>query len=320
MQTPSVSAPLVSVVIPAYNAEAFLGETLDSVLAQTYPNLEVIVVDDGSTDATPQLLEKYSDRIRVLRQANAGQAAARNYGAREAHGELLAFLDSDDLWDPDKIARQVALLARFPTALAVYCDHRTIDARGQPIASNAAQGYPRPSGDILRALLLGPCIITPGLVLLRRHAFDMTSGFDETPLMRGHEDYALWLRLATQGSFVYSPDTLVSYRRHKQQATRQKHYEMHMARAKLHSVMAIRDVMQASQDDGLKRLFFWVLEESHVVAAWAVRQLGNHAEARSIAAAALALRPTSGRAWYALGAALKPRWRTKVLETMRHGK
>jgi glycosyltransferase involved in cell wall biosynthesis len=90
MQTPTPSALLVSVVIPAYNAAAFLAETLDSVLAQTYPNLEIIVVDDGSTDATPQLLEKYSDRIRVLRQANAGQAAARNYGAREPHGELLA--------------------------------------------------------------------------------------------------------------------------------------------------------------------------------------------------------------------------------------
>ena len=320
MQTPSVSTPLVSVVIPAYNATAFLGETLDSVLAQSYTNLEIIVVDDGSTDTTPQLLDSYGDRIRVLRQANAGQAAARNYGAREAHGELLAFLDSDDLWDPDKIARQVALLARFPTALAVYCDHRTIDAQGQPIASSAALVYPRPSGDILRALLLGPCIITPGLVLLRRRAFDTTSGFDETPLMRGHEDYALWLRLATQGSFVYSPDTLVSYRRHNQQATKQNNYEMHMARAKLHGVMAIRDAMRASRDNDLKRLFAWVLSESHVVAAWAVRQIGDHAEARSIAAATLALRPTSGRAWYALGAALKPRWGTKILQRMRHGK
>ena len=320
MQIPAVSAPLVSVVIPAYNATAFLGETLDSVLAQSYTNLEIIVVDDGSTDATPHLLDSYGDRICVLRQANAGQAAARNYGARAAHGELLAFLDSDDLWNPDKIARQVALLCRFPTALAVYCDHRTIDAQGHPLASNAALAYPRPSGDILRALLLGPCIITPGLVLLRRRAFDVTGGFDETPMMRGHEDYALWLRLAAQGSFIYSPDTLVSYRRHNQQATRQKHYEMHMARAKLNGLMAIREVMRASRDDGLKRLFAWVLGESHVVAAWAARQTGDHAEARRIAAAALALRPTSVRAWYALAAALKPRWRIQIPEGMRRGK
>ncbi len=311
MPTPTDSTPLVSVIIPAYNATAFLGETLDSVLAQTYPNLEIIVVDDGSTDATPELLDSYGDRIRVLRQANAGQAAARNHGAREARGELLAFLDSDDLWDPDKIARQVELLGRFPAALAVYCDHRTIDAQGRPVASNAALDYPRASGDMLRALLLGCCIITPGLVLLRRHAFDASGGFDEAPLMRGHEDYALWLRLATQGSFVYSPDTLVSYRRHKQQATRQKHYEMHMARAKLNAVMAIRDVMETSEDRDVKRLFAWVLVESHAMAAWAVRQIGDHADSRRIAAAGVALRPTSIRAWHSLGAAFKPRWRSQ---------
>ncbi len=320
MQTPAVSAPLVSVIIPAYNAVTFLGETLDSVLAQSYPNLEIIVVNDGSTDATPHLLDNYSNRIRVLHQANAGQAAARNHGAREAHGELLAFLDSDDLWDPDKIARQVDLLARFPEALAVYCDHRTIDVQGHPLGSSAALAHPRPSGNILRALLLGPCIVTPGLVLLRRCAFNETGGFDESPLMRGHEDYALWLRLATQGSFIYSPDTLVCYRRHNQQATRQQHYEMHMARAKLNGLMAIRDAIQASQGKDLKRLFEWVLGESYVIAAWTVRQTGDHAEARRIAATALILRPTSMRAWYALGAALKPRWRNQNLESMPRGK
>ncbi|HYE37152.1 glycosyltransferase family A protein [Methylocaldum sp.] len=106
--------PLVSVVIPAYNAMAFLRQTLDSVLAQTYDNLEVIVVDDGSTDGTSDLLHGYGERITVLRQANAGQAAARNYGARVARGDMLAFLDSDDLWDAAKIARQVELLVSCP--------------------------------------------------------------------------------------------------------------------------------------------------------------------------------------------------------------
>lgn len=320
MHHPSDTAPLVSVVIPTYNAVTFLAATLDSVLAQTYPNLDIIVVDDGSTDATPRLLDSYGDRIRVLRQANAGQAAARNYGAHEAKGEMLAFLDSDDLWDPDKIARQVALLARFTEALAVYCDHRAIDDQGTPIASTGALAHPRPSGDILRALLLGPCIVTPGLVLLRRHAFDASGGFDEATLMRGHEDYALWLRLATQGSFIYSPDTLVSYRRHNQQGTKQKHYEKRMAHARLHAMMAIRDAVRASGNKGLKRLFAWVLEESQISAAWAMRQTGDGAEARRIAVTALAQRPTSLRAWYALGAALKPRWRSQDLESTSRGR
>lgn len=306
---PANSLPLVSVIIPAYNAAAFLAETLDSVLAQTYENVETIVVDDGSTDTTPQLLDSYRNRITVLRQANAGQAAARNNGARSAKGEFLAFLDSDDLWDSDKIARQVELLNRFPTALAVYCDHRTIDAEGNPRSSSAALAHPRPSGDILRSLLLGPCIVTPGLVLLRRQAFNASEGFDEAPLMRGHEDYALWLRLATQGSFIYSPDTLVSYRWHAQQATKQKQYEFQMSQAKLKAVLAILDIMRASKNADLKRLFAWVLEETHISAVWALRQTGKHADARKVAASALAQNPTSPRMWLTLAAALKPQWK-----------
>lgn len=312
MSTTVTETPLVSVVIPAYNAEAFLGETLDSVLAQTYSKIEIIVVDDGSTDSTPQLLANYGDRITVLHQANTGQAAARNNGARQAQGELLAFLDSDDLWDNDKISRQVELLNRFPTALAVYCDHRTIDAQGKPISPSSAMAHPRPSGQILRSLLLGSCIVTPGLVLLRRDAFFSSGGFDEAPLMRGHEDYALWLQMATRGYFIYSPSTLVSYRRHSQQATRQNHYEMQMARAKLKSVLAVRDAVQASKDVDVKRLFAWILEEAHVNAAWAMRQTGNYADARKIATEALVLNPASPRMWLALAAALKPQWIRKT--------
>lgn len=301
------ACPLVSVVIPTYNAAEFLGETLDSVLAQTYPNLEVIVVDDGSTDATPELLRTYGERITVLRQANAGQAAARNRGARLARGEFLAFLDSDDLWDPDKIARQVYWLQRHPQACATYCDHRSIDARGRTIAASAALAYPRPSGDILRALLLGPCIITPGLVLLRREAYEASGGFDEAQFMRGHEDYALWMRLATRGAFVYTPETLVSYRRHARQATRQSLYELQMARAKVHGLMAIREAIRARGDGDLERLYAWLLADSHVIASWAARQMGDGRDARRLAARALAMQPLSVRAWRAWLSALVPR-------------
>lgn len=309
MQAPDTTAPLVSVVIPAYNAAALIGATLDSVLAQTYGNLEIIVVDDGSTDDTPRVLEAYAGRVRVLRQANAGQAAARNAGARVSTGTLLAFLDSDDLWDPDKTARQVALLTRFPDAQAVYCDHRSINEKGQPLSASAALAHPRPSGDILRALLLGPCIITPGLVLLRRSAFEATEGFDESPVMRGHEDYALWLRLALKGPFVYSPDTLVSYRRHPQQTTRQQHYELQMSRAKLTALLAIRHDLSTHRNDDLKRLYHWVLGETGIVAAWAMRQAGEYAESRNIALAAVTRQPASVRTWLALLSTFKPQGR-----------
>jgi glycosyltransferase involved in cell wall biosynthesis len=109
-----MSPPSISCIVPAYQAARYIAAALDSIFAQTLSPFEVIVVDDGSTDATPQLLDRYGDRIRRLRRANAGPAAARNDGIRAARGEWLAFLDADDLWHPEKLARQTAFLAARP--------------------------------------------------------------------------------------------------------------------------------------------------------------------------------------------------------------
>src|SRR6266508_897311 len=120
---------LVSVVIPNYNCGRFLEETLESVFAQAYPAVEVIVVDDGSTDDSLQVLEKYAGRVNVIRQANQGVSAARNAGIRASHGELVALLDADDLWHPDKLAKQVALFAN-PAVGLVHCAVEYIDEQG----------------------------------------------------------------------------------------------------------------------------------------------------------------------------------------------
>lgn len=293
--------PRVSIIIPAYNASEFLAATLDSALAQTCPDVEIIVIDDGSTDATPDLLKTYSNHIRVSRQQNAGQAAARNHGARLAHGELLLFLDSDDLLNADFLTQQSALLARFYGADAVYCDHRTIDDTGQITADTGALGYPRPSGDILRALLHGPCIVTPGLVLLRRAAFEASGGFDEAPAMRGYEDYALWLGMAARGYFIYNPHTLVSYRRHPAQATRQAAYQFKASLANLTALQSIEAAVRARAQPGLLHFYQTRLRDSHHNASWAHSQLGNHAAALHAAQAVLTSHPASPRAWRGLG-------------------
>ena len=114
----------ISVVIPAYNHGRFLREAIDSVLAQTYAPLEIIVVDDGSTDDTEQIVRSYGDRVRYIRQQNAGVGAARNNGIANARGEYVAFLDSDDLWLPEKLAVQVEYMRRHPECAACavpYC-------------------------------------------------------------------------------------------------------------------------------------------------------------------------------------------------------
>jgi len=106
--------PLVSCIVPVFNGERYLAEALDSILAQQYEPLEIIVADDGSTDGTPAIARSYGDRVRVVRQPNAGAPAARNLGLRSARGELIAFLDSDDLWHREKLARQVARFVARP--------------------------------------------------------------------------------------------------------------------------------------------------------------------------------------------------------------
>jgi glycosyltransferase involved in cell wall biosynthesis len=205
-----VSEPLVSVIVPAYNAARYIGTALDSVMAQTYAPIEIVVVDDGSTDETAEVVRGYGDRVRYVYQENARQAAARNHGVREARGDLIAFLDADDAWLPDKLARQVELIRRRPDLGLVYCSMREVDALGRPIRDAVANLR----GDRLRELLLGAatggiCGSTP---LTTRRVFDELGGFD--PGLTPVEESDLFWRIATRYAIDYIDEPLVLYRRH----------------------------------------------------------------------------------------------------------
>ena len=139
----SASAPWVSVVIPAFNAERTLGPAIESAFAQTYPKVEIIVVDDGSTDGTPAVLERYGDRIRGVRQKNQGEGAARNCGIEKAQGSLIAFLDADDLWDAAKLSAQVAVLTSSPEIGLVFAVARMMDGAGNPLPGAVPAELPR---------------------------------------------------------------------------------------------------------------------------------------------------------------------------------
>ncbi|MEJ2216106.1 MAG: glycosyltransferase [Gemmatimonadota bacterium] len=203
--------PLVSVIVPAYQQRRWVAEALDSVLAQTYPRIEVIVVDDGSTDGTGDLVrDRFGDAVRVVRQANQGLAAARNAGLALARGELIQFLDADDRLAPDKIALQVQALAGHPEYDVAYCDY----AFFPDTPPRARRGVPTPpaegSGELLERLLEGNFIASHA-ALLRRTALRDVGGFD--PALRGAEDYDLWLRLAVSGCrFLHTPGAHALYR------------------------------------------------------------------------------------------------------------
>ena len=202
----------VSLVIATFNHARLLGGAIDSALAQTLHGVDVIVVDDGSTDDTQAVLARYAGRVRVLRQPNRGLAAARNAGLAAARGTYVAFLDADDVMAPAKLAEQVAVLERAPTIGWTYCDVliETV-ATGATVRASERFGYASRmlEGWLFPELIHGNFIpaIAP---LVRRTALDAAGGFDER--LTALEDWDMWLRLALIAEARYTPAVLVSYR------------------------------------------------------------------------------------------------------------
>lgn len=209
--------PGVSVIIPAYAHVRYLRAAIESVLAQTFVDHEILVVDDGSPHGLAEHLAPLIDagRIRYLRQPNAGSSAARNLGLRHARGELIAFLDEDDLWPADKLAWQVGALRADPGAVLVHGDHAVIDTDGRPVETFQVECHP--SGDAHGQLLLNSWIVSPGQTLIRRWALARIGGFDRS--LRGAEDWDLYLRLSRMGRFLHEPRTALYYRVHGQNAS-----------------------------------------------------------------------------------------------------
>ena len=190
----------VSVIIPTYNRGWTIGEAVDSVLAQDYRDFELIVVDDGSTDNTPQVLDAYRGAIKVFRQENKGVSAARNRGISEASGRFIAFLDSDDLWLPQKLSRQVEF---FNTTLdALICQTEEVWIRSG-VRVNPKKRHKKPSGMIFEPSL-ALCLVSPSAVMIRRSLLEIVGNFDEA--LPACEDYDLWLRISCRFP-VYHIDT-----------------------------------------------------------------------------------------------------------------
>lgn len=183
-------SPLVSVILPTYNRDWSLKRAVDSVLAQDYPHIELIVVDDGSTDSTPSLLAAYGNRLVSVRQANKGVSAARNTGIGQAEGEFIALLDSDDAWEPNKISRQVRFFDHHPEAL--ICQTEEIWIRNRKRV-NPKFKHKKPSGMIFEPSL-HLCLVSPSAVMIRKELFQTKGLFKEDFTVC--EDYDLWLRIS----------------------------------------------------------------------------------------------------------------------------
>lgn len=206
-------AALVTVIIPAYNRSEYIDHTVRSVLDQTYPQVELIVVDDGSSDGTFERLQAYGDQIRLLTHeghVNRGQSAALNVGLKAARGEFIAILDSDDYWAPDKLERQVAYLQAHPDIGLVYCNGYHVDAEGQRLYPFHPQDHSEPNDP--NALLLDCYMLLPQSSLVRSEVFRQAGLFDEN--LRAAQDHDMLIRIAELTRFAYQPEYGFFYRRH----------------------------------------------------------------------------------------------------------
>jgi glycosyltransferase involved in cell wall biosynthesis len=202
--------PTVSIIIPNYNHTRFITGAIQSVLDQSYRSFEIIVVDDGSTDNSREVVAQFGDQVRYIWQENQGLGAARNTGIRAAEGELIGLLDADDQWQPVFLETMVSLAARYPEAAIYYCAAQGMDATGCELPQQF--GGPVGPPDTLYSTLLRANFLIPSTIVMRRSVVMAADLFDQT--LRSCEDWDLWLRILPQHIFVGTSQCLVRYRLH----------------------------------------------------------------------------------------------------------
>jgi glycosyltransferase involved in cell wall biosynthesis len=280
--------PLVSVVMPTHNNRAYICASIDSCLNQTWQNLEIIVVDDGSTDGTGDLLrERYGERIRYIYQQNAGPGIARNRGIEAAQGDYIKFCDSDDLLYPEHVARCMAVMQQAgETVAVVYTRYRFVDGAGVPIPDKFDPALL--DGDIFCHLLLsnGNDVLT-STTLARKAALLNVGMFPIDRDLRQGEDWDLFLRLAAQYDYAGVPEILLDYRWHGSGLSKN---QLAMAQGRLKVVRMARHYQP--REDCLDARGYDRLEAGrcHVVAMMAWRT-GDRAQARAMLREALRLEP-----------------------------
>lgn len=200
----------VSVIIPTYNSAHFIVEAVDSVLAQTFTDFEVLVIDDGSKDNTKELLaEKYGDSIQYFYKDNGGVSKARNFGIEKAKGKYVAFLDSDDAWITEKLEKQISALEKNLENKACYSSFYLCDENLNPTGINPSE---RKADVLTDLLLIGNVVATPSTVIAEKELFQQVGGFDYE--LSQCADWEMWIRLATKTEFIYIDEPLLKYRIH----------------------------------------------------------------------------------------------------------
>ena len=207
MQKPVEQDPLVSIIIPNYNHAQYVGDAIWSVLTQEYRNFEIIVVDDGSTDNSREVITQFGDKVQYIHQKNAGLSAARNTGIKASKGVLIGVLDADDMYESIFLSTLVVTLQENPDADGVYCGYQFVDHKNNLLPQIEARPVDH---DKLYDALLDGNFFVPESIFLRRYVYDNVGLFDET--LRACEDWDVWLRVTKKYKIVHSPNILTRHR------------------------------------------------------------------------------------------------------------
>jgi len=291
------SKPKVSVIIPTYNYGHFLGEAIRSVLGQTLQDWELIVVDDGSTDNTREVVAAFADpRIHYIHQQNRGNPAARNAALRVVSGEYVAFLDADDVWFPEKLEKQVAKLDRLPPTVGlVYSDVYLFNNEDGTIIRSFLQGRRPPQGRILRELL-GPdgWFISDTGSLIRREVFQRVGLYDES--LWWYEDWEMWVRIAAAYEVAALDEPLARCRRHSANLSKAPEGMYRHGEAARRKVMAgyplSRQERRALEHNRAHHEYLYGMDQL---------RLGKRGEARKALLRSLRLRPGERKTYIHLG-------------------
>ena len=222
----------ISVIIPCYNAEKMIRETIESVLAQTYQDFEIIVVDDGSTDHSKEIIQSFGEKVKYIYQENGGQSAARNTAIRASNGKYLAFVDADDLWFPEKLEKQLKRMNETGVDWC-FCDCEIfVDETKNIVGVYSQLVYPPQTGNVAVDLLMGNFIASPTPIVSKK-IFEKAGYFDESPEIRSGEDWEEWVRITIISKVEYVAETLARYRVHSASVTNnedpEKVYYSHVA-------------------------------------------------------------------------------------------
>lgn len=282
------SNPLVTVITPTYNRADFLPEAIEGVLAQTFGDFELLVVDDGSTDNSPEIIADYEardGRIRSFRQENQGQSVARNRALSAARGEFICFLDSDNYWPSEKLEQQIAVFKAHPAVDVIYGDTITIDKESREKSRHNMTRY---SGHIAKWMLRDNCV-SMNTAMARRKCFDQMGGMSGQ--RRVADDYDLWLKFSAWYQFLYVPEYWAYYRVMDDQISSDKTARFDSNEAIIHDFRRLYPEAVSEHDFNAGFAFFYVRKARYLAS------VGRKREAFGALFKALGYRPFGKVVW-----------------------